>query len=584
MIYLDNNQETQKVAIDITAGGGQYYSIVPENPNIYYTQQQVDNKFTRYYDKEETLNTEQIETGLFVLRRSIEDDAATTYYNREQTDELISNVEVDLSDYYTKSETDELISNVEVDLTDYYTKEEVDSMVSSGDGGAYILECLDDYFLNEYTVDGEMIETEYIYEGSDRQQKNKELLNKIKNNEVKSLFYAERGESWMENITDENGNYLGDRTVQSFRYIPVRFEMKYRGQEFEFNYSKIDSSYIYSYKIVLGENAEMWQDIEQTSSSRDPRMSVVYNESMYRESSGKPLRLFEVYIKSLVTTVLNNNQDIVRVKVPDPDKTSGVTYNGMFFMQRESSSSTSMFYPVVLYVDSKGNYRKATFRVTRSSSGTLTFADKKSDNYVYSYTDEAIGGGVYKLSVDPFWKITGISFTTLYNDLKDGKYSTLVTPDGRLYGVISYVSDSMIIFDVPQNNQRYVYRSNGTVEYPQHYVTINDTRVPKQLYLQSDNLNINVDDTYDTGFMYLITIDERGENTNGDKKLLAMPYTMMNYETGEDIKQLIASDNENEYIWTLNRETQMYECEIRPKITYEQYNALLARIEALENN
>lgn len=52
MIYLDNKEETQTVAIDINTDAGQYFPIVPEKPNMYYTQVQVDNKFTNYYDKE----------------------------------------------------------------------------------------------------------------------------------------------------------------------------------------------------------------------------------------------------------------------------------------------------------------------------------------------------------------------------------------------------------------------------------------------------------------------------------------------------------------------------------------------------
>ena len=54
------------------------------------------------------------------------DDKLTEYYTKEEVDEAIDNVEVDLSGYYTKEEVDDVIENVEVDLTGYYTKEEVD--------------------------------------------------------------------------------------------------------------------------------------------------------------------------------------------------------------------------------------------------------------------------------------------------------------------------------------------------------------------------------------------------------------------------------------------------------------------------
>lgn len=54
------------------------------------------------------------------------DDKLTEYYTKEEVDDAIENVEVDLSGYYTKEEVDEAIENVEVDLTEYYTKKEVD--------------------------------------------------------------------------------------------------------------------------------------------------------------------------------------------------------------------------------------------------------------------------------------------------------------------------------------------------------------------------------------------------------------------------------------------------------------------------
>lgn len=54
------------------------------------------------------------------------DDKLTEYYTKDEVDDAIKNVEVDLSGYYTKEEVDEAIKNVEVDLTEYYTKEEVD--------------------------------------------------------------------------------------------------------------------------------------------------------------------------------------------------------------------------------------------------------------------------------------------------------------------------------------------------------------------------------------------------------------------------------------------------------------------------
>lgn len=134
MIYLDNNTEPQKVAINITAGGSQYYSIVPENPNVYYTQSQVDGKFTKYYERTETYNTEEIETELFTLRKNIEQDTAETYETKE--DAKIRMVEVRVN---TLMDIEEAKMDLEVQLDDRYTKDEVFSkdevleLVQSGD-------------------------------------------------------------------------------------------------------------------------------------------------------------------------------------------------------------------------------------------------------------------------------------------------------------------------------------------------------------------------------------------------------------------------------------------------------------------
>ena len=49
-------------------------------------------------------------------------------YTKEEIDNLLKDVDVDLSDYYTKTEVDTLIENVDVteQLANYYTKEEID--------------------------------------------------------------------------------------------------------------------------------------------------------------------------------------------------------------------------------------------------------------------------------------------------------------------------------------------------------------------------------------------------------------------------------------------------------------------------
>lgn len=58
--------------------------------------------------------------------------AMDDYYTKEEVDEALSGITVDLSDYYTKEEVDELIDDIpEPDLSDYYTKEETDQAISS---------------------------------------------------------------------------------------------------------------------------------------------------------------------------------------------------------------------------------------------------------------------------------------------------------------------------------------------------------------------------------------------------------------------------------------------------------------------
>lgn len=89
-----------------------------------------------------------------VTLEGVELNGLDNYYTKEETDQAIANVEVDLSEYYTKSETDTLLENVDadivisddgegnviidtvpgggnigpdIDLSDYYTKEEIDN-------------------------------------------------------------------------------------------------------------------------------------------------------------------------------------------------------------------------------------------------------------------------------------------------------------------------------------------------------------------------------------------------------------------------------------------------------------------------
>ena len=59
------------------------------------------------------------------------------FYSKEEINEMLQNVSVDLTGYYTKEEVDNLLSAIEppeVDLGNYYTKSEIDKIVGSIEG------------------------------------------------------------------------------------------------------------------------------------------------------------------------------------------------------------------------------------------------------------------------------------------------------------------------------------------------------------------------------------------------------------------------------------------------------------------
>lgn len=59
------------------------------------------------------------------------------FYSKEEINEMLQNVSVDLTGYYTKEEVDNLLSAIEppeVDLGNYYTKSEIDEIVGSIEG------------------------------------------------------------------------------------------------------------------------------------------------------------------------------------------------------------------------------------------------------------------------------------------------------------------------------------------------------------------------------------------------------------------------------------------------------------------
>ena len=59
------------------------------------------------------------------------------FYSKEEINQMMQNITVDLTGYYTKEEIDNLLNSIdipEVDLSNYYTKAQIDDIVSSIEG------------------------------------------------------------------------------------------------------------------------------------------------------------------------------------------------------------------------------------------------------------------------------------------------------------------------------------------------------------------------------------------------------------------------------------------------------------------
>ena len=59
------------------------------------------------------------------------------FYSKEEINQMLQNVTVDLTGYYTKEEVDNLLNSIDIpetDLSNYYTKAQIDDIVSSIEG------------------------------------------------------------------------------------------------------------------------------------------------------------------------------------------------------------------------------------------------------------------------------------------------------------------------------------------------------------------------------------------------------------------------------------------------------------------
>ena len=122
-----------------------------ENSNKY-----TDDKLTEYYTKEEVdeaIKNVEVDLSGYYTKEEVDEAIKnaevdlTEYYTKGEVDEAIKNVEDDLTGYYTKEEVDEAIKNVEDDLTDYYTKGEVDEAIKNVEDDFYTKKEVDDKFL-----------------------------------------------------------------------------------------------------------------------------------------------------------------------------------------------------------------------------------------------------------------------------------------------------------------------------------------------------------------------------------------------------------------------------------------------------
>ena len=381
MIYLDNKQETQTVAIDINTDAGQYFPIVPEEPNMYYTQVQVDNKFTNYYDKEQTYNkgevynTDEVDTQVFSLRRSVETtkEEVETDLSVEvnRLDKRVDDVEfkvdnIDMSDYYKRYEIDEKFDNIDL---------------SGAEGGAYILEYVGDY--EEQWWDGVDWETyemiSYFYADSDRQTHNADIFQKVKNGDVKALYYKMPSGMMVEVEDEEKG---GIRTINEWKYVPAKFEFNTMQNSVNVVVSEAMTSYVQTHTIEIYEFGELSYnqedykslgvtpadigirgcapDREKNNSTYSGQLCFTWAtfQNTYCSKSFKPKMLY-------VYTPLGNTQ----YRSPSA--------NGIGFLIRPYNDGAGDIYLILIYVETDGKTRKATFHATRKSDGTY------SSNYLY---------------------------------------------------------------------------------------------------------------------------------------------------------------------------------------------------------
>lgn len=374
MIYLDNRQETQTVAIDINTDAGQYFPIVPEEPNMYYTQVQVDNKFTNYYDKEQTYskgevyNTNEVDTQVFSLRRSVETtkEEVETDLSVEvnRLDKRVDDVEfkvdnIDMSDYYKRYEIDEKFDNIDL---------------SGAEGGAYILEYVGDY--DEQWWDGVDWETyemiNYPYADSDRQTHNADIFQKVKNGDVKALYYKMPSGTMVE-VEDEEKS--GIRTINEWKYVPAKFEFNTMQNSVNVVVSEAMTSYVQTYTIEIYEfgglsyNQEDYRSMGTSLSDLKIYQCTPSIESSVSTYSGQPRFTwteFQLFLKNVQTS------NLIYVRTPLNGQRYPSSTNGIGFLMQPWNNDAGDMYLTIIYGDVDGKTKKAVFHATRNSDGTYT--------------------------------------------------------------------------------------------------------------------------------------------------------------------------------------------------------------------
>ena len=91
----------------------------------FYGKLYLDNQFSLKADASNSVTTNYLTTN---YTNTV--DLTSVYYNKTETDNLLANINPNLSNYYTKTEIDDLDNELSTLILDTYTKTEVDTQLT----------------------------------------------------------------------------------------------------------------------------------------------------------------------------------------------------------------------------------------------------------------------------------------------------------------------------------------------------------------------------------------------------------------------------------------------------------------------